>query len=66
MKKETLFILYDSRAAGGDTNRAAVLSTANTLKEIRDDSDDLYPDQGAVIFKYDATGVSLVNEHFVE
>lgn len=63
-KLGTLFILYDARAFGGDTDEAAVLCTARSLKEARRDRRTMFP--GAAIYQYDTQGDQLVNERFVE
>ncbi len=60
---ETLFILYDERAEGGDTEGAAVLCTARSLKEARRDAKDY---GRCAIYAYDISGKELTNERFIE
>jgi hypothetical protein len=56
------FVLYDSRAAGGDTDEAAVLVSACTEKSARKDNAS-FRGQAAVWFEYDILpGGQLVNE----
>ncbi len=61
---EKLFIIYDERAVLGETDDAAVLCTAKSLKEARQDVRTMFP-RGA-IFSYDVQGEELVNEEFIE
>lgn len=60
--KAKLFILFDGRARSGDTDDAAVITTADTEEEAEADS--RYPWNGysAVWFEYDIVGSDLVNE----
>ena len=55
MKK---YILYDSRAIFGDTDKASILSVSESLKEIKKDK----KNQGGCIFSYDVTDKGLTNE----
>lgn len=59
---EHLFIIYDERAMGGNTDDAAVLCTAKSLKEARSDVRTMFP--RGVIYQYDVRGDQLVNERF--
>ena len=56
-----IFILYDGRAKGGDTNRASVLIVANSEAEARYDAAG-YKGHDAVWFEYDIKGKTLINE----
>jgi hypothetical protein len=47
-----LFVLYDARARGGNTDDACVLVACNTEKEARQDSK-LFMNQGAIWYQYD-------------
>ena len=57
---DKLYILYDYRATSGDTSQAAVLTTAESLKEVKVDSRDWSKD--CVWFVYDDDGKTLTNE----
>jgi hypothetical protein len=61
---ETMFLIYDGRAKGGDTENALVVVTAKTLKEARREA----PKHGAdcAIYEYDVVGDQLLNERFIE
>jgi len=50
-QKKKLFVLYDERAMSGDTDDAAVLSCADSLKEAKRDKRRMFPT--AVIVEYD-------------
>lgn len=58
------YLLYDGRAASGDTENASVYTVSDSLKEARNDRDELFPD--GVIFKYKDEGDNLTEEEFVE
>lgn len=62
--RERLYVLYDGRARGGNTDDASVCCTARSLKEARLDKRTMFPH--AVIYEYDVRGDQLVNERFVE
>jgi hypothetical protein len=57
-----LFIVYDERAMLEGTDEAAVLCTAQSLKEARRDVQTMFP--RGVIYSYDRDGDTLVNEQF--
>lgn len=59
-----VWLLYDSRATGGDTDDAVVFDTARSLKEARR----VAPSYGqCCIYEYDITDENeLINERFVE
>ncbi len=59
-----LFIVYDERAMSMNTDDAAVLCTARSLKEARHDVRTMFP--RGVIYSYDTDGDALVNEQFEE
>lgn len=60
-----LYILYDGRAASGDTDDAIVYTTARSLREARRDKREMFPD--AVIFEYEVgTDGALINGRLVE
>ncbi len=59
-----LFIVYDERAMLDGTDEAAVLCTAQSLKEARRDVRTMF--HRGVIFSYDTKGEELVNEQFEE
>ena len=54
-----LYILYDERAAMGDTTKAMVLSCDYTLKGIKEDLE-LFPN--AICYSYKDNGKELVDE----
>ena len=54
--RRKLFVLYDGRAKDGDTDRAAILVSANNEAEARKDSRD-WRGYGAIWYEYDV-GVS--------
>jgi len=62
---EHLWVLYDERAASGDTDDATVLCCANSLAEARRDKRQMFPT--AVIYEYDVDtdGKTLINERVV-
>lgn len=64
MKAKRQFILYDGRAADGlGTDEAAVLCTAETLAEARDDAGT--GEWGAVAcYSYGLDGNKLIDERF--
>jgi hypothetical protein len=51
--KRTVFVVYDMRAAFGDTEDAAVLVTAGSVKEARRDIKDMF-------------GEGVIYEHIVD
>jgi hypothetical protein len=55
-----LWLIYDARAWSGDTDSAAVFSTADTQVEAEKERDEDWPD--AVIYGYDCAGDRLVNQ----
>ena len=57
------YIIYDSRAAFGDTDEATVYETCNSLKEAREDVRDMFPD--GVIFEYDLVNGEAINERMI-
>ncbi len=59
------YVLYDERAALGDTDDAAVLCCADSLTEARRDKRAMFPN--AVIYEYDVAedGKTLLNERQV-
>ena len=66
-----LFIIYDERAMLGETDEAAVLCTAKSLKEARRDVREMFP--RGVIYRYDIQPKpngnpvpELINETFIE
>ena len=63
-KPEKLFVLYDERAMSGNTDDAAVMCCAKTLKEAKRDKREMFPT--AVIVEYDVVRKDgkdeLVNE----
>jgi hypothetical protein len=67
---EQMYIVYDERAAGGDTDDALALCTAKTLHEARRDVQRRFP--RGVIYRYDVESDPsdgsdiLLNESFIE
>ena len=55
-----LWLIYDARAWGGDTDRATVFSTCETQAEAQKERDEDWPD--AVVYGYDIQGDQLVNQ----
>lgn len=61
MAEGKIYVLYDGRAKSGDTSRAAVLVSASSLYEARNDHRDFAHVDG-VWFEYDTDGGELINE----
>lgn len=62
-----LFVLYDERARGGDTDAAQVLTTAKDSREARYEratgiSNGYHFYAGSVWYEYDVAGKALINE----
>jgi len=58
-----IFIIYDGRAAGGDTEDASVYESCDTLQEAQKDRKEMFPD--GVIYRYDINGKEMTNETFM-
>ena len=62
MASEKVWIIYDSRAAGGDTDEAAIYETCESLEEARGSLND-WPD--GVVYQYDIVNGEAINKQRV-
>ena len=62
-RQQKLFVLYDGRAKGGDTDDAAVLVSSNSEREAKRDTH-LFRGYDAIWYEYDidTDGKTMINE----
>lgn len=63
MATRKVFIVYDQRAASGETDAAMVMVACDSLREARSYRK-TFP--GCVVYEYDLVGDEAINEQFVE
>ncbi len=57
------YVIYDGRAALGDTDDSSVCCCADTLEEAKQDVRDMFPDGIVYSYEYGEDG-KLINERF--
>lgn len=62
--EKRLYLVYDGRAIGGDTDAAMVMVSCDSLKEARSYKGDFGND--CVIYSYKIVGENLIEERFEE
>ena len=62
---EKLWVIYDERAAAGDTDAALVLESCSTLESVRTCTFDGVQGPLGVVAEYDIDGDQLINERLL-